>query len=907
MGLNTGPVVVGRIGDNLRMDYTAVGETTNVAARLQALAEPGAIVLSHATYERARGFADVEPLGPLAVKGADDVVAYRLRGLRPSRSTLGAVPERPLSPFVGRDRELAALHDALAHAEAGRGEAAGIVSEPGMGKSRLLLEFRQSLTGRRLTYLEGRCLPYGATIPYHPLLEILRANCRIVDTDPPEAAARKVEGALREVGMGAGDALSCLLHLLGLKEGAEPLSGLSPDAVKARTFEALRQLCLRGSRLRPIVFAVEDLHWVDRTTEEFLAAMSDSLPGARVLVVATYRHGYTPAWLGRSYAMQIALRPLGEAESLEVVRSVAAGDAPVPPAVAEAILSRGEGNPLFLEELARSVRERGAGPGDLAIPDTVQGVLSARIDRLPEESKRLLQIASVLGREFPPRLLAAVWDDPAGLPARLRDLVHLEFLYERRWEADPVYAFSHVLTRDAAYGSLLESQRRRYHGAAGRALEDLHAGRLHEAVELLAHHFGLSDDGDKAVDYAIRAGEKARRRWANAEALAQFAAALERLDRLPDSPAHRLRRMDAVLEQSEVRFALGQHAEHLAALLAIQPLVEASADPPRLAAWHYWVGFLHSLTGAHPRLAIEHCQQAARIARTRGLAEIEAYAQSCLAQVLCFTGDLREALAVGETAVAGFEARGELWWAGRTLGHLVPTANALGAWAEARAYGERARTYAAKLDDRRLTIMACLRLASTLIQAGDPGGGLRLCDEAAALGPGPFDEAAVRAIRGHGLVRAGETAAGTALLEPVLEWLDRLRLRYTYCQIALWLAEAYLQGGAPERAEPVLCRVLEEATALGYRHLLGVAHRLLAEALSDEEAAGFHVEAALGGLREVGAQHELAKTCILAAARARRAGSEASARAHLAEALALLDRLGRHEEAAALRSAHGAF
>ncbi len=904
IGLNTGTVVVGRIGDNLRMDYTAVGETTNIAARLQALAEPGAILLSEATYDRARGFADVDSLGPIALKGVSDVVAYRLTGLRPSRSTLAAVPDRPLSPFVGRDRDLAALQEALAHAEAGRGQAVGIVSEPGMGKSRLLLEFRQSLTGRRLTYLEGRCLPYGASIPYHPLLEILRTNCRIADTDAPEVAASKIGEAIVEVGMSVEDALPYLLHLVGLKEGSARLEALAPETIKARTFDALRQLCLRGSALRPIVFVVEDLHWVDRTSEEFLASMADSLPGARALLVATYRHGYTPPWMGRSYVTQLALRPLGEADSLGIVRSVLPED-PGVASVTGAIVTRGEGNPLFLEELARSMWDRQDGAGELAIPKTLQAVLAARIDRLSEDAKRLLQLAAVLGREFPARWLATLLDDPASLTGRLQDLTRLEFLYQRTWGDDPVYAFAHVLTRDAAYGSLLESRRREYHGAAGRALEGLYGERVGEGIELLAHHFGLSGDDEKAVDYATGAAAKARRRSANAEALSYLESALRHLTRLPDTPANRLRRIDAVLEQSEVRFALGQHAEQIQALESIRAIVDASADPARLASWHYWFGFLHSLTGSPPSLAIHHCQEALRIAKTAGSTDIEAYVQSCLTQVSLFTGDLRSGLEIGETAVAAFEARGALWWAGRTLGHLSPIANALGEWARSLEYGHRALAHARQLDDRRLTIMATLRLASTLIQSGEHDQGLRLCEEAGGLGPAPFDAVAVRAIRGYGLVKSGELASGTELLQSAVEWLGSSRLRYTHCQIALWLAEAHLQGGSRHRAERLLRTIVTEASALGYRHLLGVAYRLLAESLTGEEAV-VHLEAAVSSLLEVGSQHELARALLLAAARARRVGSAEEAAAQDADAVEILGRLGRHEEAAAMLKAHRA-
>lgn len=902
MGLNTGTVVVGRIGDNLRMDYTAVGETTNIAARLQTLAEPGAILLSEATYERARGFADVDPLGPVALKGMSDVVAYRLTNLRPSRSTLQAVPDRPLSPFVGRDRDIAALQEALAHAEAGRGQAVGIVSEPGMGKSRLLLEFRQSLTGRRLTYLEGRCLPYGASIPYHPLLEILRTNCRIADTDAPEVVASKIGQAVTEVGMSVEDALPYLLHLVGLKEGAQVLEALGPETVKARTFDALRQLCLRGSALRPMVFVVEDLHWVDRTSEDFLATMADSLPGARALLVVTYRHGYTPPWIGRSYAMQLALRPLGEADSLGIVRSVLPGDSVVA-SVTDAIVSRGEGNPLFLEELARSMRDREDGQEELSIPDTLQGVLAARIDRLPEDVKRLLQLASVLGREFPARWLGALSDEPASLAGRLQDLTRLEFLYQRTWGDDPVYAFTHVLTRDAAYGSLLESRRREYHAAAGLALEQLYADRLGEVAELLAHHFGLSSDHDKAVDYAMRAADKARHRSANAEAVAYFDAARTHLMKLSDTAANRALKIDLVISESEVRFALGQQAQHLVSLEAIGDLVREAADPKRLATWHYWMGFLHCMIGTRPDVALNHCNEAERIAQEMGLSELRTFVACGLSQAHLVAGNLRNSIEAAERALRDFERAGNIWWACRALAHLSAAANALGEWDRSLDGCRRAHEYALATNDRRLRVSALVRTGSTLIQRGDAIEGLHACDEAQQLSPGPFDAAAISAIRGYGLVKCGNTAEGIPLLEGALRWCANSNLRHNRALFGLWLVDGYLRAAERVRARELAREILLGCRELGYRHLEGVASRLVAEALSEEdpEEAGKYLVAAEEILEAIDAKNELGKAFTLRGRLAQARGQAHEAQRAFQDAMCLMERLGTTDETSRVR------
>jgi len=253
---------------------------------------------------------------------------------------------------------MAELREALAHAETGHGQAVALVSEPGMGKTRLLWEFRQALSDRRITYLEADCPPYGATVPYFPILELLRANCRVTDTDVPETVIEKVRVALQDVGMEVVTSLPYLLHILGLKQGAGPLATLTPEVIQARAFEALRQLCLKGSEQRPIVFVIEDLHWIDPTSEDFLALIVESLAGISVLLLATYRPGYSPSWITKSYATQIALRPLSEQHGLTVAQSILASHGALGIA-AHDIVARAEGNPLFLEELTHAVAERG--------------------------------------------------------------------------------------------------------------------------------------------------------------------------------------------------------------------------------------------------------------------------------------------------------------------------------------------------------------------------------------------------------------------------------------------------------------------------------------------------------------------------------------------------------------------
>jgi predicted ATPase len=377
-----------------------------------------------------------------------------------------------------------------------------------------------------VTYLEGRCLSYGSSIPYHPLLDVLRHHCGISETDSPETIIEKVRFALQEVAMDAEESAPYLLQLLGVKEGTERLAPLTPEALRNRTFDTLKQMSLKGSQQRPLIFEIEDLHWIDHTSQDYLASFVESLPGAAMLLLTTYRPGYHPPWVENSYVTQVSLHNLASQDALIVVRSTREHTA-LPAHLEQVIVEKAEGNPFFLEELTRTVAEHGNLQEDMAVPDTIQGVLSARIDRLPETHKRLLQTASVLGREFAPRLLQALWEEPTSLASLLLDLTRLEFLYERARGEELVYVFKHALTQEVAYDSLLTTRRQRLHAAAGYALEQLYPDWLAEHYEALAHHFTQGTVWEKAFVYLARAGDKARQAYANQEAIAFYTQSLE--------------------------------------------------------------------------------------------------------------------------------------------------------------------------------------------------------------------------------------------------------------------------------------------------------------------------------------------------------------------------------------------
>jgi class 3 adenylate cyclase/tetratricopeptide (TPR) repeat protein len=644
MGLNSGLVVVGSIGDNLRMDYSAIGDTTNLASRLQGHAAPGAILVSESTSRLVQGAVRLEALPPVEVKGkTEPVPIYKVIGALPRRSPVASRSERTLSQFVGREREVATLEAVFAQVESGHGQVVGIVAEAGGGKSRLLYEFRQRLQDKRVTYLEGRCLSYGSRIPYHPIIDVLRHNCGISETDSQEMIIEKVRFALQEVAIDVEESAPYLLQLLSVKEGTARIAPFTPEAIRTRTFETLKQMSLQGSQRRPLIVEVEDLHWCDKTSEDYLASLVENLMGASLMLLTTYRPGYRPPWLEKSYATQIALRNLGPHDDLTVVRSVAKHHA-LPAHLERIVVNKAEGNPFFLEELTRAVTEHEDLQEDMAIPDTIQGVLMARIDRLPEEHKRLLQTASVLGRAFSPRLLEAMWEGTGALQPLLAELQRLEFLYERTGADEPLFVFKHALTQEVAYESLLTTRRQVLHGAAGHAMERLSQDWLAERAEALAHHFTLGEVWDKAFVYLARAGDKARQVYANQEAIAFYTQAIDVSGRI--QPALEATQLLPVCEgRGLVWKLLAKYDAAITDFQQMRQLARTSGNPRQEGESLYQLASAHHMKQSeeHLRFEEQYAQQAMHLAQQTGDQHILAQSLASLGVVQQVRGDLQAA------------------------------------------------------------------------------------------------------------------------------------------------------------------------------------------------------------------------------------------------------------------------
>jgi len=548
VGVNSGEVVVRSIGSDLKMDYTAVGQTTHLSARMEQMAMPGSILMTADTLSLIEGFVQVKPLGPVSVKGLNEPVeVYEITGVGPVRSRLQAAAARGLTRFVGRTAEFETLCQALERAGAGHGQVVALVGEPGVGKSRLFWEFTHSRRTVDWLILESGSVSYGKATAYLPVIDLLKAYFAIEDRDDVRKIREKVTGKLLTLDKSLEPTLPAFLSLLDVTVEDEQWQTLDPPQRRQRTLEAIKRLLLRESQVQPLILVFEDLHWIDSETQAFLDSLSETLPTVRLLLLVNYRPEYQHAWGNKTYYTQLRIDPLPPESADELLAGLLGDHAGLRP-LKQILLNRTEGNPFFLEESVRTlvetkflVGERGSYRLEKAIestqvPATVQAVLAARIDRLPPEEKRLLQSAAVVGKDVPFALLQVIADQSQEeLRLSLTRLQAAEFLYEISLFPDLEYTFKHALTHEVAYGSLLQERRRALHARIVEAIEKLYSDRLTEQVELLAHHASRGEVWEKAMAHLHQAGRKAAARSAYQEAASYFEQALETLKHLPES------------------------------------------------------------------------------------------------------------------------------------------------------------------------------------------------------------------------------------------------------------------------------------------------------------------------------------------------------------------------------------
>jgi len=913
VGLNSGEVVVRAIGSDLRMDYTAVGQTTHLAARMEQLATAGTIRLTAETLRLAEGYIEVKPLGPVPVKGLEaPVEVYEMTGAGAMRSRIHAAAVRGLTRFVGRDAELEQLRQALGRAATGRGQVVAIVGEPGVGKSRLVWEGTHSHRTHGWLIVEGGSVSYGKATPYLPVVSLLRGYFQIGDRDEPRAIREKVMGKLLTLDRALESALPAFLALLDVPIEDRRWEALDPPQRRQRTLDAVRRLLLRESQVQPLLVVFEDLHWIDAETQAVLDRLVENLPTARILLLVNYRPEYQHGWGGKTYYRQLGLDPLAPENATTFLEMLLGGDASLEP-LKRLLLARTQGNPLFLEESVRSLVDDGGLVGErgayglaktletVHVPATVQTILAARIDRLSTEDKTLLQTASVVGTDVPLAVLGGVADASAdALADGLGRLQAAEFLYEARLFPDAEYTFKHALTHEVAYGSLLQERRRALHARVVNAIEGTYSERLAEHVERLAHHALRAEAWAKAVLYFRQAGVKATARSAYREAKAAYAQALAALRHLPESRERTAQAIDLHLDAGGVIMAAGEWAPGIDHANEAEALAETLGDERRLGWARVHRASSLWASGDSGR-ALELSRQALAIATAINDASLHISAKFRHGLLIHARGDYRQAADLLHEVVDAL--RGErsyerlsdilsLTIIGRVW--LAWCLAELGEFAEAMACGEEVVRIARGADDAHSLLLGYRSLGFIALRRGVVPQAVAPLERAVELCRAipmraAFDFTAAHL--GYAYALSGNLAQGVALMEaalaePAVTGTSSHPLYLTY------LGEAHLLANRQDDARAVARRALNLARRQKERGNEAWVLRLLGEIAGqaeppDLESAEEHYRQALALADELG-MRPLAAHCHLGLGKLyQRTGDRAKAAEHLTTARAM--------------------
>jgi class 3 adenylate cyclase/tetratricopeptide (TPR) repeat protein len=910
IGINSGDVVVGGIGSDLATAYTAVGRTTHLASRIEQLSPPGSIRITADTLKLAEGFVETRELGPSPVKGlAEPVTLYEVIGASALPSRLQIAVTRGLTAFVGRAAEMDQVRQALERAKGGLGQVVAMVGEPGVGKSRLFYEFIHSPDVRDCLVVESVAQSYGKTSAYLPVIELLRRYFRIDERDGTESIREKLVARLRAVDRALEPFLPAFLWLLTVSAADTAWEGLDPAQRRRRIVDGVKALLVRESQVRPVVVVFEDLHWIDSETQALLETLVDAIRAARVLVLVNYRPEYTPGWTSKAHYRQVRIDPLQAPSAAELLESLLGCDPTVQP-LTRLLIERTEGTPFFLEESVRMLVETKALVGErgayrlvmplatIEVPPTVNAILAARIDRLLPADKHRLQEASVLGKDVPLPLLVAIADEAEDdVRHSLARLQAAELVHETQLFPDLEYAFTHALTHEVAYGTLLHDRRRALHVKTLEAIEARYPARLAEYAEPLADHGVRGEVWDKAAGYLHLAAANAWARGAPEEAVERYERALEVLARLSRTPENIRRSIDIRLSLSPPLSLMGHTTRAIGLTEEAARLAGELGDQLTLGRIAMRIGAPLWIEGRYSE-SIDYAHRALEIATDTGDAPLRVGATYTLAVNYGALGRYRSAIELLIPMVDGPDAEVAKLVIGANLSvytsacsWLAAFVGLLGDFPRATRYGERGLA-PARSEPLAEAMLFCLRTVAPLVQ-GEFTEAAELADTAVRLcEPANLSVWLSNAysLRGSTRVWLGRLEEGLADLEQGATLYETAGGKASLAFLLYRWAEGLFLANRPE-ARGIARRALELAVARGERaneaSALHVVAQIEAREAPDGEAADAHYRRAFALGTEIGLRPLVARCHLGLGELYQRSGKRDRVREHLAAATAM--------------------